>query len=81
MHRVGALQVIQRVCTHSVVHLGNIYIADVSNNRVRKVAASTTIITTLAGSTSSGYTGDNGQATSATLRLPYSVAVDPSGSY
>ncbi len=80
MHLVGALQVIQRVCTHSVVNLGNIYIAAIGSNRVRKVAASTTIITTLAGSSSSGYTGDNGQATSATLRKPYSVAVDSSGS-
>ena len=79
MHRVGALQVIHRVCTHSVVNLGNIYIADKENNRIRKVAASTTIITTLAGSSSSGYSGDNGQATSATLRQPYAVAVDSSG--
>jgi hypothetical protein len=60
-------------------HPGNVYIADFDNRRVRKVTVSTGIITTFAGTGSSGYSGDNGQATSATLNYPCSVAVDASG--
>ncbi len=38
------------------------------------------IITTIAGSSTSGsYSGDNGQATSATLYGPYGVDVDTAG--
>ncbi len=59
---------------------GNIYIGDYSNNRVRKVTVSTGIITTIAGSSTSGsFSGDNGAATSATLNYAYGVAVDSSG--
>ena len=53
------------------------YIADSSYDRIRKV--STGIITTIAGTTSAGYSGDNGAATSATLKEPYGVALDASG--
>ena len=60
--------------------LGNVYIGDYNNNRIRKVTVSTGIITTIAGSSTSGsYSGDNGQATSATLNLPSGVALDSSG--
>ena len=60
--------------------LGNIYIADRSNQRVRKVTISLGIITTIAGSsTSGGYSGDNGQATAATLDKPHGVTLDSSG--
>jgi hypothetical protein len=38
---------------------GNIYIADTSNARIRMVAASTGIITTVAGNGTTGNTGDN----------------------
>lgn len=56
------------------------YIADSSNHRIRKVAVSTGIITTIAGSSTSGsYSGDDGQATSALLNYPYGVALDSSG--
>ena len=56
------------------------YIADFSNNRIRKVTISTGIITTIAGSSTSGsYSGDNDQATSATLYYPFGVNVDSSG--
>ena len=56
------------------------YIADRDNNRVRKVTESTGIISTIAGSSTSGsYSGDNGAATSATLQYPSGVAVDASG--
>ncbi len=56
------------------------YIADTSNHRIRKVTVSTGIITTIAGSsTSGGYSGDNGAATSAKLNYPQGLALDASG--
>ncbi len=60
--------------------LGNVYIADGFNQRIRKVTASTGIITTVAGSGGTGsYSGDGRDATSATLNFPTGVAVDASG--
>ena len=55
------------------------YIADTSNHRIRKVTVSTGIITTIAGTGTASYSGDNGAATSATLNGPCGVAVDASG--
>ena len=40
---------------------------------------STEIISTIAGTGSASYSGDNGAATSATLNAPYGVALDASG--
>ena len=61
-------------------NIGNVYIADTHNNRIRKVTVSTGIITTIAGSsTSASYSGDGGAATSATLYYPSGVALDASG--
>ena len=53
-------------------------IADSYNYRIRKVAVSTNIIATIAGT---GFGGDGSAATStnAKLNLPYGVAVDSSG--
>jgi streptogramin lyase len=59
--------------------LGNLYIADASNHRIRRVDASTRIITTIAGTGTAGSTGDGGLATAAQLRSPQEVAVDSSG--
>jgi trimeric autotransporter adhesin len=59
--------------------LGNIYIADSFNYRIRMVTKSTGIISTVAGTGSYGYSGDGGQATSAILNYPRGVAVDVSG--
>ena len=56
-------------------HAGNLYIADASNNVVRKVDAAGTI-TTLAGSGMQGFAGDGGPATAALLDTPTSIAVD-----
>jgi PKD repeat protein len=56
---------------------GNLYIADASNHRVRKVSGG--IITTVAGTGTSGYSGDGGQATSAQISEPVGVAVDGQG--
>ena len=55
------------------------YIADWLNHRIRKVTVSTGIISTIAGTGTSSYSGDNGAATSATLNYPFGVAVDASG--
>ena len=60
-------------------NIGNVYIADANNNRIRKVTVSTGIITTIAGTGSTTFSGDNGAATSATLYYPYGIAVDASG--
>src|SRR5436309_12950936 len=57
---------------------GNLFIADTSNNRVRKVSSSG-IITTVAGNGSPGYSGDGGPAINAQLSGPNSVAVDSAG--
>ena len=58
---------------------GNLYIADRSNNRVRRVDASTGNISTVAGTGEGGFGGDGGAAASAKLRLPEGVALDGSG--
>ncbi len=55
------------------------YVADRYNQRIRKVTVSTGIISTIAGSGASSYSGDNGPATSAALCYPYGVTVDASG--
>ena len=63
----------------STSNIGNVYIADCYNNRIRKVTAPTGIITTIAGTGSTTFSGDNGAATSATLYYPEGVALDASG--
>lgn len=54
----------------------NIYIADYLNHRIRKVDATTNIITTVVGNGTGTYAGDNGNATDASLNFPSGVAVD-----
>ncbi len=58
---------------------GNLYIADTDNHRVRKVAAGTGIITTIAGTGVAGFAGDGGQGTAAQLNRPLGVALDRAG--
>jgi trimeric autotransporter adhesin len=58
---------------------GNLFIADSANNRIRRVDASTGIITTVAGSGVFGFSGDGGPATDAGLRGPARVALDVQG--
>ena len=58
--------------------LGNIYISDCYNNRIRKINPSG-IITTVAGNGTPGFYGDGGLATSAELNHPTSIALDDSG--
>jgi Cep192 domain 4/NHL repeat len=57
---------------------GNLYIADTSNQRIRKVDLGG-IITTVAGNGTYGFSGDGGPATSAELSSPFGVAVDSAG--
>jgi uncharacterized protein (TIGR03437 family) len=57
---------------------GNLYIADLGNDRVRKVSASGAI-TTVAGNGTTAYGGDGGPAVNAQLNFPQAVAVDASG--
>jgi len=54
---------------------GNVYIADYTNQRIRMVSP-TGVITTIAGNGKSGYGGDGGPGTSATLSQPSGLAVD-----
>jgi len=58
--------------------VGNLFIADIGNQRVRKVSTNG-IITTVAGNGIGGYSGDGGPATNASLDYPDGVAVDASG--
>jgi hypothetical protein len=58
---------------------GHFYIADLYNNRVRRVDGVTGIITTVAGTGAVGYNGDNIAATTAKLNSPYGIAFDASG--
>ena len=58
--------------------IGNIYVADKGNNRVRMINTGG-VITTLAGANTGGYTGDNGPASAAELYGPTGVAVDAQG--
>ena len=55
---------------------GNIYIGDTDNTAVRKVTKFTGIITTLAGTGISGYSGDGADATSAQFKEPIGIAID-----
>jgi O-antigen biosynthesis protein len=56
---------------------GDLYIADMHHNRIRKVDAKTHTITTVAGSGAWGYSGDDGPATQARFAGPAGVAVVP----
>jgi hypothetical protein len=57
---------------------GNLYIADSTDHRIRKIAGG--VITTAAGDGNAGWSGDGGQASSAELNSPSDVAVYGAGS-
>jgi sugar lactone lactonase YvrE len=57
---------------------GSYYIAEAPGNRVRKVSAAG-VITTIAGTGISGYTGDGGKANVAELYYPNGVGLDSAG--
>jgi hypothetical protein len=58
---------------------GNLYIADSGNYRVRRVDATTQIITTVAGDGTQGYSGDGKAAIDAELFIPQGLALDAAG--
>jgi hypothetical protein len=60
-------------------HSGAMYVADGDNCRVRKVFGG--IISTIAGTTSCGYNGDNLIATNARLNHPWEVILDGNGNF
>ena len=57
---------------------GNLYIADTTNNRVRMIAPNG-IVSTVAGSSASGYAGDGAAANKARLNSPKGIAIDAAG--
>lgn len=58
---------------------GNLYIADQQNNVIRRLDGVTKTISTVAGTSDAGYSGDGGIATSAQLSGPSDVALDAAG--
>jgi hypothetical protein len=63
----------------SVDSTGAIYIADRRNHRIRKVEADLSSISTVVGTGTAGFSGDEGPATNAMLNLPQGVFVDTLG--
>ena len=63
----------------SVDGAGNLFIADAGNGLIRKVAAGTNVITTVAGDGSFELTGDGGPATEAGLNDARNLAIDSGG--
>ena len=59
---------------------GNLYIAERDNHVIRKVAAGSGLISTVAGTGIAGFSGDGGAGTAAQLRQPHSLLVDTDGS-
>jgi uncharacterized protein (TIGR03437 family) len=57
---------------------GNLYIADTQNQKIRRVTPNG-VISTFAGNGKSGFAGDNGPATGASLNQPWDVTVDLAG--
>ena len=58
---------------------GHLYIVERDSHAVRRVDATTGIISTVAGTGEAGFSGDGGPATAARLRQPHSIAFDPQG--
>ncbi|MFT4114178.1 Ig-like domain repeat protein, partial [Silvibacterium sp.] len=65
---------------------GNLFIADTGNNAIRRIDAFTGVITSVvnqqpasSSTSSAGFSGDGGAATSALLDTPYGVTVAPNG--
>ena len=58
---------------------GNLFVSERDNHRVRRVAASTGVITTAVGNGVAAFSGDGGAASSASLSSPPGIALDASG--
>ncbi len=62
----------------AVDRVGNLYLSDTDNHRVRKVSTNG-IVTTIAGTGQAGFAGDGGPAINAQLNRPYGLALDSAG--
>ena len=58
---------------------GNLYVADLGNNRIRRINPDGSIVT-IAGTGVKGSAGDGGLAANAQLMTPRNVAIDAAGS-
>lgn len=58
---------------------GDLYVVDMANHAVRKIAMKNGIITTVAGTGRPGYSGDGGPADEAQLKQPHSIQFGPDG--
>lgn len=58
---------------------GNLYFVEMQNHVIRRVDATTQVITTIAGTGKAGFHGDGGPATRATFNRPHSIALDQQG--
>jgi hypothetical protein len=58
---------------------GNVFFADFTNQRIRKISSITGIITTIAGTGIQGYAGDGSFAVDARLSLPLNLIFDHNG--
>ena len=58
---------------------GNLYIADGGNNLIRKLSATTGLMTSVGGNGSSSVGGDGGSALTAGIDTPYAIALDSQG--
>ena len=58
---------------------GNIFISNTTGMTIRKVTASTGIISTICGTTVGGYSGDGGPASAAKVQGPLGICEDTSG--
>lgn len=63
----------------AVNDVGDIYIADKNNSRVRKISGSTGVISTFAGTGVFGLSGLGGPAINMSMRMPDAVSVKPDG--
>ena len=65
----------------AIDNTGNVFIADKDNHAIRRVAAGTSVITTVAGGgpDKRGYAGDNGPAINASLDTPQGIALAENG--
>lgn len=62
----------------AVDKVGNLYVSDTQNRRIRKITADGNI-TTLAGNGTAGFSGDGALATLAELKTPKGISCDTSG--